>query len=171
MFETSERQLAGKLLSWRAPYYSAEVRVFSEFLEAHNIEPENTRVVKGYEGKKLLLASADTETIAQWDELDADGFVVRILSGDHHKKMSRICGSLVRAKEFASNEIPTKFLNHYTESFRTESLQASRKSQNEWVKDKSPVIEAIFGFVEPCRDPHGVRGEWEGIAFPTPSKV
>ncbi|KAJ6084950.1 hypothetical protein N7499_004579 [Penicillium canescens] len=144
-----------------------EVGVISKVLEAHNIEPENTRVMKGYEGNKrifdILQASADTEFIAQWDELDGDDVVVRILSGDHHKEMSKICESLVRAKEFASNETQVNIIDHYVESFRTGSLQAFRESQKEWVKDKSPVVEAMLGFVEPYRDPHGVRGEWEGI--------
>jgi dipeptidyl-peptidase-3 len=29
--------------------------------------------------------------------------------------------------------------------------------------DRPPVVETVFGFVEPYRDPHGVRGEWEAI--------
>lgn len=77
--------------------------------------------------------------------------------------MSKIYESLVRAQEFASNETQVKVIDHYIESFRTGSLEAFRESQKEWVKDKSPVVEAILGFVEPYRDPHGVRGEWEGI--------
>lgn len=32
-----------------------------------------------------------------------------------------------------------------------------------WVTDKSLAVETVFGFVEPYRDPHGVRGEWEAI--------
>jgi dipeptidyl-peptidase-3 len=32
-----------------------------------------------------------------------------------------------------------------------------------WVRDKAPRVENIFGFVEPYRDPHGIRSEFEGL--------
>jgi hypothetical protein len=61
------------------------------------------------------------------------------------------------------NPKQTELLNHYIESFRTGSLSAYRESQKIWVKDVSPSIDHILGFVESYRDPHGHRAEWEGV--------
>ena len=62
-------------------------------------------------------------------------------------------------------EHPTQaaILTHYIESFRTGSLKPCREAQKVWVKDNSPSIEHILGFVETYRDPQGVRAEWEGV--------
>ncbi|TFB00581.1 putative dipeptidyl peptidase 3 [Trichoderma ghanense] len=43
------------------------------------------------------------------------------------------------------------------------SSMAYRMSQKTWVTDISPRVENILGFVEPYRDPYGVRAEWEGV--------
>lgn len=32
-----------------------------------------------------------------------------------------------------------------------------------WVKDIKPAVEMVMGFVEPYRDPFGVRAEFEGL--------
>jgi dipeptidyl-peptidase III len=54
-------------------------------------------------------------------------------------------------------------LEQYVESFTTGSLDVYRDSQRSWIADKAPKIENIFGFVEPYRDPAGVRAEFEGL--------
>ncbi|PON27672.1 dipeptidyl-peptidase 3 [Trichoderma gamsii] len=54
-------------------------------------------------------------------------------------------------------------ISAYIESFETGSLDAYRKSQRLWVRDKAPRVENIFGFVEPYRDPQGVRAEFEAL--------
>jgi len=46
---------------------------------------------------------------------------------------------------------------------RTGSLHAYRDSQRICVKDNAPRVESIFGFVEPYRNPHGTRAEFEGL--------
>ena len=48
-------------------------------------------------------------------------------------------------------------------SFTTGELGPYRESQEAWVKDVSPSIEHILGFVETYRDPHNARAEWEGV--------
>lgn len=54
-------------------------------------------------------------------------------------------------------------LDYYILSFEQGSLTAYRQGQEFWVKDVSPSIEHILGFVESYRDPHGARVEWEGV--------
>jgi dipeptidyl-peptidase-3 len=74
-----------------------------------------------------------------------------------------ILPSLHNALRYAANEKQKEILLHYIESFQSGDLAAFRKSQKCWVKDVSPSIDNIMGFVEPYRDPHGIRAEWEGI--------
>jgi dipeptidyl-peptidase-3 len=54
-------------------------------------------------------------------------------------------------------------LRGYLASFETGDLHAYRAAQRAWVRDITPRVESVLGFVEPYRDPAGVRGEFEGI--------
>jgi dipeptidyl-peptidase III len=49
------------------------------------------------------------------------------------------------------------------ESFKTGNIEAYKEAQRIWVKDAKPSIEVILGFVEPYRDPYGIRAEFEGL--------
>lgn len=154
-------------------YYPGEERITKEdiaavakVMEKYSIEPENTRVRKIMDGTKLtfeiLQASAETTTII--NHLDGDGLeaTIRVERGDHAAEMSRICSALIEAVKYAASDTQAALLLDYIESFSTGSLKAYRKSQKKWVTDISPRVENILGFVEPYRDPYGVRGEWEG---------
>jgi dipeptidyl-peptidase III len=57
----------------------------------------------------------------------------------------------------------TLSLSYYIDSFRTGRLDKFRQSQKSWVTDISPNFENMIGFVEPCRDPYGIRAEWKGV--------
>lgn len=145
-----------------------ELDLVSEAMEARAIEPENTRILKkqGDEGQTVfdvLQASAVAGYLDLLDDVDELGTVIRVCGEDHREAMANICHSLGRAKEYAGNEKQRQVIDHYIASFLTGSLDAFRDAQRVWVTDKSPAIESVFGFVEPYRDPYGVRGEWEGI--------
>lgn len=71
---------------------------------------------------------------------------------DYHKK----------AAENAANELQKNMQLAYAKSFEEGSLEAFKSSQRYWIRDKKPMVESNIGFVETYRDPHGVRGEWEG---------
>jgi dipeptidyl-peptidase-3 len=71
--------------------------------------------------------------------------------------------NLRQAKEYCSNEIQTKMLECYIESFKTGSIKKHIESQRWWVKDKKPVVETNIGWIETYIDPMGVRGYYEGF--------
>jgi dipeptidyl-peptidase-3 len=83
--------------------------------------------------------------------------------------LSKVCLALTKAKEYAGNSKQSQFLAHYIECFRTGSLEAFQESQKAWVTDVAARVENLIGFIEPYRDPAGIRSEWEamiGIADP-----
>ncbi|KAH9211492.1 peptidase family M49-domain-containing protein [Leptodontidium sp. 2 PMI_412] len=142
-----------------------EIAKVSEVMNKASIGPENTRVRKVVKDGKpilqLLQASAETGPLkAGHDEL-ADGiFLVR---GDYSDELARVCSALEKAKDYAGNDKQTQFLTHHIEFFRTGSLKAFQESQKAWVTDVSARVENILGFIEPYRDPAGIRSEWEAM--------
>ncbi|KAH8162556.1 hypothetical protein CIB48_g5714 [Xylaria polymorpha] len=141
-----------------------EIALVSKVLDAASIFPENTRIEKsGPNTYRVRQASIDSVGGAHLlDVLDAS-VEVYLVGGDHASDLVRICDNLTKASKYATNDTQRKFLNEYIESFRTGSLDIYRDSQRTWVTDKGLKIENIFGFVEPYRDPYGVRSEFEGL--------
>ncbi|RFU25600.1 hypothetical protein B7463_g10739, partial [Scytalidium lignicola] len=144
-----------------------ELTVVSQALEQRSIYPENTRIRKTtLEGTiiyKVLQASIEIDSDPDEFSLGDSKGVVRLVRGDHSKELKQICDSLEQALKYAANDTQRKFVSQYIESFRTGSLHAYRDSQRTWIADKTPRVENIFGFVEPYRDPSGIRSEFEGL--------
>ncbi|KAF2688085.1 peptidase M49, dipeptidyl-peptidase III [Lentithecium fluviatile CBS 122367] len=148
-----------------------EVNRVSEVMNKRSIGPENTRIRKVVQGRKtilqLLQASAELGPASnQSDEL-AEGIL--LVRGDHSDELAQVCSALKKAREHAGNSKQTAFLTHFIECCRTGSLQAFQESQKAWVTDISARVENIIGFIEPYRDPAGIRSEWKamiGIADP-----
>lgn len=42
-------------------------------------------------------------------------------------------------------------------------MQAFCEFQRSWVNDIYPKVESLLGFIEPSRDPHGTKSEWDGV--------
>jgi dipeptidyl-peptidase-3 len=142
-----------------------EIAVVSRVLEQNAIFPENTRIRKADEGVdfEVLLASVQKRgTLHTFSLPDVKG-CVRLVQGDHSAELEQICAELAEANHYAANDLQRDALRAYVESFQTGSLDAYRESQRIWVRDKGPRVENIFGFVEPYRDPHGIRAEFEGL--------
>ncbi|OTB11462.1 hypothetical protein K445DRAFT_77692 [Daldinia sp. EC12] len=141
-----------------------EIALISRHMSAHSILPENTRVRKvGDSSFEVLQASTVSPDQAKSLDTADSPISVRLVPGDHAADLENVCGNLAKAAEYAANEIQRKFLTEYIQSFRTGDLEAYRDSQRTWVIDKAPKVENIFGFVEPYRDPAGVRAEFEGL--------
>ncbi|KAH6842422.1 peptidase family M49-domain-containing protein [Chaetomium sp. MPI-CAGE-AT-0009] len=142
-----------------------EIAMVSRVLEQNSIFPENTRIRKADDGVdfEVLLASAQKGGTPKTFPLPDGEGSVRLVQGDHSAELERICAELSEATYYAANELQRDALRAYIESFQTGSLDTYRESQRIWVRDKGPRVENIFGFVEPYRDPHGIRAEFEGL--------
>jgi dipeptidyl-peptidase-3 len=144
-----------------------EIAAISAVLEEHSIFPENTRIRKvpiprGHTFE-VLQASVEQDAEPTEFEIPTLGATLKLRRGDHFKELEKICASLSEAKKYAANERQELFLSQYIESFQTGDLEVYRESQRTWITDKRPRVENIFGFVEPYRDPYGVRAEFEGL--------
>ena len=145
-----------------------EITEVSRALQRNSILPENTRLRKAANGVdyEVLIASVQAQRGVNDSHpltLPGNKGAIRLVKGDHSAHLEKICGELSEAAKFAANNLQRSFLNSYIESLLTGDLEVYRQSQRDWVRDKAPRVENIFGFVEPYRDPHGIRSEFEGL--------
>jgi dipeptidyl-peptidase-3 len=146
-----------------------EIAGVSDFLEGKGLLPENTRISKTSDGFAVLIASASSDPSSEERDLKDsewtldDGNKVKLVFGDYSKEMDTIAHHIQEAKKHAANDNEREMMEEYSKSFRTGSLQAFKRSQKAWVLDKGPQVESDIGFIETYRDPHGIRGEWEGF--------
>ena len=151
-----------------------EITAIGDLMEKKGLPLENTRLRKTPSGDfELLIASGVSSPPARdrdlgetnsW-ELDGQlkGKKLTLVFGDHKEEMAKIAHSIKLAELNAANDTQKKMLEAYALSFGAGSIEAFKESQRIWVKDQKPALETNIGFVETYRDPHGVRGEWEGF--------
>lgn len=144
-----------------------EIADVSRVIEDNEILPENTRVRKVYEmGRsvyEVLQAAVETTGEAQNLDIKQTNASIRVIKGDHHEELKSICNCLQEAVEHCANTHQQRFLRQYIQSFKSGDLHIYKESQETWIKDSAPAVENIFGFVEPYRDPFGIRAEFEGL--------
>lgn len=149
-----------------------EIDYTATYLKNKGLLPENTRMRKTSSGDfEVLIASAVTDPAthdikeSEW-KLDGplEGKTLRLVFGDHHIEMGKISQNLMEAKKCALNNEEAAMQADYVKSFHDGSMEAHKDSQRHWIKDKGPMVECNIGFIETYRDPHGIRGEWEGFA-------
>jgi dipeptidyl-peptidase III len=151
-----------------------EITAVGDFLEKKGLPLENTRLRKTAGGDfELLIASGLSSPPSRDRDLGEEdtwvlegpvaGKKLSLVFGDYQNEMSKIAHSVKQAELNAANDTQKKMLEQYAKSFGTGSIEAYKESQRLWVKDQKPAVETDIGFVETYRDPHGVRGEWEGF--------
>ena len=150
-----------------------EISLVSAFLEHKKVLPENTRLQKTKSGDfELLISCADRKPSADdRDTLDTEwsldgkleGKKLSLRYGDHSENMKKAADSIGNAAKNALNETQRSMHQEYEKSFLHGSLRAFKQSQRYWIRDKGPMVECNIGFIETYRDPHGIRGEWEGF--------
>ena len=181
MYENIERPMRASLpLALGFPsdvaqssYYPGELRIsreeiseVSNILTKLGIEPENTRLRKSIVGQKLhfdvLQSSIEDDNHSRVVHEDSN-LLIRLVRGGHKSELSLVCRYLEHAKENAANPLQESFIAKYQQSFTTGDMESYKNSQREWVKDIMPSLEVFFGFIEPYRDPFGIRAEFEGL--------
>lgn len=151
-----------------------EITSIGDLMEKKGLALENTRIRKTASGDfELLIASgvsnppARDRDLGEVDTFELEGSLkgktLRLVYGDYKEEMAKISHSIKQAEKNAANDNQKRMLESYARSFGAGSIEAFKESQRVWVKDQKPVLETNLGFVETYRDPHGVRGEWEGL--------
>ncbi|TLS29530.1 hypothetical protein PpBr36_00233 [Pyricularia pennisetigena] len=154
-----------------------EIAAISKFSEEKGLLPENNRVRKSKDGNvfEILIASAVTQVPAAGGDIGKEtefkvqsgplaDKTIKLVYGDYAAEMAKITEYSRKAAENAENETQRKMHEAYAKSFEEGSLLSFKDSQRHWIHDKGPMVECNIGFIETYRDPHGVRGEWEGFA-------
>lgn len=151
-----------------------EITAVGDLMEAKGLALENTRLRKTSSGDfELLIASGVSNPPAKERDLGEEstfelggalkGKTLRFVFGDYKEEMAKIAHSIKQAEKNAANDKQKRMLDAYAHSFGAGSIEGFKESQRIWVTDQKPVLETNLGFVETYRDPHGVRGEWEGF--------
>lgn len=149
-----------------------EITYTADFIKEKGLLPENTRMRRTSSGDfEVLIASAVTEpTVRDVKESEwtlsgpLEGKKLRLVFGDHATEMAKIARNLTEAKKHSGNPTEDSMQAEYVKAFHDGSMEAHKESQRHWIKDLGPAVETNIGFIETYRDPHGIRGEWEGFA-------
>lgn len=145
-----------------------EIQDVSNFVDKVSVLPENTRLKKvAKTGETLyevhVASTRIIETPVSLGKLSS-GVEVFLVHGDHAEELEKICAELKKALDTLDDQPHRRnAIEKYIESFETGDLNVYKDSQRSWVRDTSPKVENVMGFVEPYRDPQGVRSEFEGI--------
>jgi dipeptidyl-peptidase-3 len=152
------------------PSFRENAALASKIMQDLSILPENTRLEKARlspETEVLSIVQASvTEKISHYGDVNnttGNTKIIRVVTGDHKVELAQINAHLDKALEYVSNSSQYEMIRNLQESFTTGNLSAYKDYQTIWVRDKAPKIESVFGFVEPYRDPLGIRCEFEAI--------
>ncbi|KAG5813677.1 hypothetical protein H9Q74_012556 [Fusarium xylarioides] len=145
-----------------------EIRAVQDAIGS-KLSPRNTRLQKIHTDSgvtyHLSVASA-VEHPAKPDIQDlvlTDGSKVIVRYGDHADALSRMCASLTKAKDFAASEKQESYLSKLISFYQTGDIDTHKEASKDWLADETPCVETWSGFLEPGRDPSGVRCEFEAL--------
>ncbi|KAK0668452.1 dipeptidyl-peptidase III [Cercophora samala] len=172
---SGDKQCASGFYPSELPITKDEVQAVQAFLDANGILPDNTRVRKVYRSPNdnktaeyiLHIASQQDgwqPTLATPLQLDLPGSPpISIQTSDYSNCLGNIITELQNARVHTANDTQKLMIDSLINAFRTGNHEDFKLAQTHWVKDQSPSVELVIGFIETYQDPHGVRGSWEGI--------
>ncbi|KAJ5090973.1 hypothetical protein N7532_009657, partial [Penicillium argentinense] len=114
---------------------------------------------------ELLVASIEEHpSNAVTDEWTLEsGGTVRVVYGDHADCLRRMCASLGKAREYATSDEQRNYLSELIAFYQTGDIELHRQASISWLADGNPLVETWSGFLEPGRDPSGIRCEFEAL--------
>lgn len=131
---------------------------------------KNTRLRRapkdGVVAHEILVASVDKQPVDGIKSpilVPGSDIQVAVLYGDHAESLQRICSSLDKALPFVGSQRRRDYLTKLVLSYRSGNMEIHKDAFIDWLADESPVVETWSGFLEPGRDPSGVRCEFEGL--------
>lgn len=187
MFQTPPLSLGPPSQLTQSTYYPGhenasfqeDAALATKVMDELGILPENTRLEKkrpspDSEVFDILQASVteDMSICHVTNSVIPNGKTIRLVNGDHKDQLARINEYLGCALPYVSNQSQYEMIQKIQESFATGNLATYKDSQRIWVNDKAPPVETVIGFIEPYRDPLGIRSEFEGIVgIPDPDQT
>lgn len=96
-------------------------------------------------------------------KLVEDGGEVHVTYGDHAAPLLGIYSSMKQAANYAANDCQREYLGKCALSYATGDIEKHKEASVAWVQDRNPTVEMWSGFLEPGRDPAGIRCEFEAL--------
>lgn len=164
MYSPEPKKLGFRTEGGMTTYYSLEITKEDadkshRFIAKHGICAENTRLIKHVDGSFIITVAAITQK--QLPPVEFEGDKYTLLYGDYSKELIEINKHLAQAYKRAATNQQRDMIKGYMQSFETGSIEAHKNAQRHWVRDRSPAVETIVGFIETYEDPAGTRAEFE----------
>lgn len=143
-------------------YYLGEIKIeniseIDEFLKKHNKDLRNTRLIMINPNKFCYLVASVEE---RFEDLENNNKILGYY-GEFSEFLKRVNENLEKAKKYSLNDLQTKLIEEYIESFTTGSINKHMESQITWVNDKKPNIDFNLGWIYHLIDPMRSRCTFE----------
>lgn len=86
-----------------------------------------------------------------------------MVGGIYSSAIERICSELLKAREFAENELQKSAIDKLVAYYRSGDLRTWNEYNIEWVRDTLGTVDYVNGFIEDYDDPLGRKATWEGL--------
>ena len=86
-----------------------------------------------------------------------------MVGGIYSSAIERICSELLKAREFAENELQKSAIDKLVAYYRSGELRTWDEYNIEWVRDTLGTVDYVNGFIEDYDDPLGRKATWEGL--------
>lgn len=86
-----------------------------------------------------------------------------MVGGIYSSAIERICSELLKAREFAENELQKSAIDKLVAYYRSGDLRIWDEYNIEWVRDTIGTVDYVNGFIEDYDDPLGRKATWEGL--------